>query len=254
MTFNDLHQQPCPLLLANVWDASSAQAAEQAGYAALGTSSAAIAAQFGYADGEAMPFAHLLFMVERIRAVSDLPLSVDLEAGYGRSAEEIAQNIQQLIALGVVGINLEDSQVVNGIRSLVDPLLFARQLQTLVSLLPAGFFFNIRTDTFLLGVDAALQETLRRGELYADHGANGLFVPGVKEDTDIITIAGQVALPLNVMAVPGLADIAALSSWGVRRISTGNFLHQAIQARLKTLLSGIQRKQVFEEIFCDENQ
>lgn len=252
MTFSDLHQQPCPLLLANVWDASSAQAAEQAGYAALGTSSAAIAAQFGYADGEAMPFAHLLFIVERIRAVSDLPLSVDLEAGYGRSAEEIAQNIQQLIALGVVGINLEDSQVVNGRRSLVDPLLFARQF--LVGLLPVGFFFNIRTDTFLLGVDDALQETLWRGELYADHGANGLFVPGVKQDTDIITIAGQVALPLNVMAVPGLADIAALSRWGVRRISTGNFLHQAIQARLKTLLSGIQRKQVFEEIFCDENQ
>lgn len=252
MTFSDLHQQPCPLLLANVWDASSAQAAEQAGYAALGTSSAAIAAQFGYADGEAMPFAHLLFIVERIRAVSDLPLSVDLEAGYGRSAEEIAQNIQQLIALGVVGINLEDSQVVNGRRSLVDPLLFARQF--LVGLLPVGFFFNIRTDTFLLGVDDALQETLWRGELYADHGANGLFVPGVKQDTDIITIAGQVALPLNVMAVPGLADIAALSRWGVRRISTGNFLHQAIQARLKTLLSGIQQKQVFEEIFCDENQ
>ncbi|MGR4050950.1 isocitrate lyase/PEP mutase family protein [Kosakonia cowanii] len=254
MTFNDLHHQTRPLLLANVWDATSAQAAELAGYAALGTSSAAIAAQFGYADGQAMPFAHLLFIVGRIRAVSDLPLSVDLEAGYGRSAEEIAQNIQQLIALGVVGINLEDSQVINGTRSLVDPILFARQLQTLVNLVPAGFFFNIRTDTFLLGVENARQETLRRGVLYADHGANGLFVPGVTQRTDIITIAGHVALPLNVMVVPGLADMAELASWGVRRISTGNFLHQAIQARLKTLLSGIQQKQAFEEIFCDENQ
>ncbi|STW81467.1 carboxyvinyl-carboxyphosphonate phosphorylmutase [Klebsiella pneumoniae] len=108
MDFNALHQQNQPLLLANVWDASSAQAAQQAGYQALGSSSAAIAAMLGYEDGEEMSFDELFYVVSRIKTVSELPLSVDLEAGYGATTSHIIDNIRRLAHLGVSGINLED--------------------------------------------------------------------------------------------------------------------------------------------------
>ncbi|XBS69224.1 isocitrate lyase/phosphoenolpyruvate mutase family protein [Acerihabitans sp. KWT182] len=116
MNFNALHHQPRPLLIANVWDAGSALAAQRAGNHALGTSSAAIAAMLGYEDGEAMRFDELLNIVARISAVTKLPLSVDSNAGYGKTTNDIIDNIQRLAHLGVAGINLEDSRVVNGVR------------------------------------------------------------------------------------------------------------------------------------------
>lgn len=136
MNFNALHQQNQPLLLANVWDASSAQAAQQAGYQALGSSSAAIAAMLGYEDGEEMSFDELLYIVSRIKAVSELPLSVDLEAGYSATTSHIIDNIQRLAHLGVSGINLEDSHVVNNTRRLDDAVVFAAKIQKSPTLVP----------------------------------------------------------------------------------------------------------------------
>lgn len=249
MDFTAFHHQITPLLLANVWDAASAQAAEQAGYQAMGTSSAAIAAMLGYDDGEQMPFAELLFMVKRIRAVCDLPLSVDMEAGYGQTAQAIADNLQHLIKLGVVGINLEDSRVVNGERQLVEAAQFARQLREIRAQLACALFLNIRTDTFLLNVENALAETLYRGQLYAQHGAGGLFVPGVMQNADIAAIAQQIPLPLNVMCVPGLAGFTELATLGVRRISMGNAVHAALQTQLKNILLSVRTQQSFEGVF-----
>lgn len=174
MDFNALHQQNQPLLLANVWDASSAQAAQQAGYQALGSSSAAIAAMLGYEDGEEMSFDELFYVVSRIKTVSELPLSVDLEAGYGATTSHIIDNIRRLAQLGVSGINLEDSHVVDGTRRLDDAERFAVKLQEITRACP-GLFVNVRTDTFLLNVQDALVQTLYRGQLYAKHGACGFL-------------------------------------------------------------------------------
>ena len=117
--FKKLHEQNQPLLLANVWDVSSAKCAEQAGYKAIGTSSAAIAQVLGYDDGEQMPFSELVFMVKRIAAVTSLPLTVDIEAGYSRDPKAIAEHIKLLNQFGVVGVNIEDS-VVDGERVLLN--------------------------------------------------------------------------------------------------------------------------------------
>ena len=252
MDFNALHHQPQPLLVANVWDASSALAAEQAGYRALGTSSAAIAAMLGYDDGEGMCFDELLFIVTRIRAVTDLPLSVDLEAGYSDTTDGIANHIHRLAASGVVGINLEDSHVVNGVRQLDDAREFADRLQLLRQMC-SGIFLNVRTDTFLLNTQDALRETLSRGRRYAASGADGFFVPCMSRSEDIATIAREIALPLNVMCIPELADFATLAELGVRRISMGNFVHSAIQSKLIDLMHAIRSRQTFEGLFGDEN-
>lgn len=248
MNFTNLHHQDTPLLIANVWDASSAFAAQQLGYAALGTSSAAIAAMLGYDDGEAMPFDALLYVVSRIRAVTTLPLSVDIEAGYSDTPEGVIENIRRLMQHDVVGINLEDSRVVSGVRRLDDASLFARKLAAVHAAFP-DLFINVRTDTFLLDSDRPLQETLRRGQMYAACGASGLFVPGVTGQDAIVTLAREIALPLNVMCLPELTDFTTLAAWGVRRISMGNALHSTLQTALKDLLSGVLSTQAFSEVY-----
>ncbi|SFG73945.1 2-Methylisocitrate lyase, PEP mutase family [Duganella sp. CF458] len=242
---------PAPLLLANAWDASSAQAAEAAGYHAIGTSSAAIAAMLGYQGGEQMPFDELLFMVRRIRASTALPLSVDIEAGYGDSNDAVDANVARLAELGVAGINIEDSRVVGGRRELLPPEHLAELLRALRPAFP-HLFLNARTDTFLLGRSAALDETIARGQAYLEAGADGLFVPGITAAADIHEVAGTIACAVNVMCMPGLPDFATLAQLGVRRISMGNFVHDAAARQVRAVLATIRHQQSFASLFDDE--
>lgn len=256
MNFTQLHHQSAPLLIANVWDVPSALAAQRAGYQALGTSSAAIAEMLGYPDGEEMSFAELRYIVGRIRAATMLPLSVDIESGYAVSVDGIVNNVLQLSALGVAGINLEDSHVRDGRRELLDAKLFAERLRAIRERLTAhrvSLFLNVRTDPFLLGMPDALSVTLSRLTLYASHGADGLFVPCVHHPDDIAALVRQTALPLNVMAVPGLTDFPTLAELGVRRISMGNAVHSAIQTQLNRLLLSLRHQQSFAGVFDDES-
>lgn len=256
MNFTKLHYQNKPLLIANVWDANSAIIAQQAGYQALGTSSAAIAATLGYEDGEAMSFDELLYIVTRITSVSDLPLSVDVEAGFGCTANEIITNLKRLSQSGVVAVNLEDSRVVNGVRQLGDAIVFASTLKEVRSGLAAEkdqLFFNIRTDTFLLNHEQALQETLLRARLYEEAGADGLFVPCLTSENDIVTISQAINVPLNVMCMPDLPTFDKLAELGVSRISMGNFIHSAIQSKLKDLMLIIRSQQSFAGVFTNES-
>lgn len=256
MNFTQLHHQSAPLLIANVWDVPSALAAQRAGYQALGTSSAAIAEMLGYPDGEEMSFAELRYIVGRIRTATMLPLSVDIESGYAVSVDGIVDNVLQLSALGVAGINLEDSHVRDGRRELLDAKLFAERLRAIRERLTAhrvSLFLNVRTDPFLLGMPDALSVTLSRLTLYASHGADGLFVPCVHHPDDIAALVRQTALPLNVMAVPGLTDFPTLAELGVRRISMGNAVHSAIQTQLNRLLLSLRHQQSFAGVFDDES-
>lgn len=242
---------PAPLLLANAWDAPSASAAEQAGYQAIGTSSAAIAAMLGYADGEQIPFEEMLLVVRRIRASSALPLSVDIEAGYGDSNAAIVANVARLAELGVAGINIEDSRVSGGQRVLLPAELLAERLAALRTAFP-GLFLNARTDTYLLGLEDALRQTTARGHLYAAAGADGLFAPGITAPAEIGEVAGTIPCALNVMCMPGLPDFATLAQLGVRRISMGNFVHGAALRQLRATLDTIRSQQSFASLFSDE--
>ncbi|MDX7986495.1 isocitrate lyase/phosphoenolpyruvate mutase family protein [Xenorhabdus sp. 12] len=256
MNFTELHYQKVPLLIANVWDVSSAIIAQQAGYQVLGTSSAAIASTLGYEDGEAMSFDELLYIVGRIKSVCDLPLSVDVEAGFGKTANEIAINLKRLSRLGVVGINLEDSKVVNGIRQLDNAAEFASKLKEIRSAFVVEnnpLFFNIRTDTFLLNHEQSLQETILRAHLYEEAGANGLFVPCLTSENDIKTISQGINVALNIMCMPDLPSFNKLGELGVNRISMGNVIHSKIQSKLKGLMLAIKSHQSFEGVFTHEN-
>jgi 2-methylisocitrate lyase-like PEP mutase family enzyme len=129
LKFKELHNQIHPLVIGNVWNVQSAKVCEKLNFQAIGTSSAAIAHSLGYEDGEQMPFSDLLFIVERISRSIVLPLSVDMEFGYGNTITEIADNIIALEKLGVAGINIEDSFFENGERKMKDSLQFSQLLQ-----------------------------------------------------------------------------------------------------------------------------
>lgn len=256
MNFIALHSQPFPLVLANVWDASSARIAEQAGYQALGTSSAAIATMLGYEDGESLSFEEMYYVVCRIRAATSLPLSVDMESGYADTPAGIVENLRRLASSGIAGVNLEDSRVSNGVRVLEDAALFANRLRFISQALTSSrcpLFLNVRTDPFLMNLPNAREETLLRARCYAEHDADGLFVPCVTSPEDIVSIVNHISLPLNVMCMPDLPDFATLGKLGVRRISMGNAVHSAIQNALNDLLLTLRQQQSFAGVFPDEN-
>ena len=232
--FRNYHDQSDPLMLGNVWDVASAQQMQKLGFKALGTSSAAVAAMLGYEDGETMPFAEYLLIIRRIAANTDLPLSVDLEAGYGHEPETVFANITALSQLGVVGINLEDSVVENGLRTLVDVDEFANKLASIHSKIKdnkINMFINLRIDTFLMHLPNALSASIERISRYSDF-IDGVFLPGLAATEAIEQIVQHTNLPLNVMSVPGLPDFAELGNLGVKRISTGNFLHDFMYREL----------------------
>ncbi|MFL7013029.1 isocitrate lyase/PEP mutase family protein [Enterovibrio norvegicus] len=252
MTFLELHQQDTPLLIGNVWDASSANIVSRLGFSAVGTSSAAIAYTLGYEDGENMPFNELLFMVERISRVVCVPLTVDLEAGYGETADDIAANILQLAKLGVVGINLEDSKVINGKRTLLDADDFSLTLSRIRSALNHAnidMFINARADALIMKTDDALAQTLDRATRYEAAGANGLFVPYLRAEQDITAVVAHTALPVNVLCVPELPDFATLASCGVKRISMGDFAYEKLQRELHASLKTVLDDGAFSSLF-----
>lgn len=217
--FEQLHQQSTPLLLGNVWDAHSAKLAEKAGFKALGSSSHAIAFALGYEDGEKISFEELFFMVNRIIKSVKIPVSVDFEAGYSSNPEQVADYVKQLTDIGVVGINLEDGVVKDGKRVLEDAESLAAKIKAIKA--KTDIFINARADTFTTKHENALDEAIRRSNLYASAGADGVFIPLIESEEDIKAFVEKVKVPLNVFTTPKLPDYETLGKLGVKRISHG---------------------------------
>lgn len=240
--FKALHFREEPLLLGNVWDVQSAAVMEQLSVEAIGTSSAAVAATLGYKDGEGMPFEEYYFIIKRIKAATSLPLSVDLEAGYGGSEEEIVQNIRRLHQLGVAGINIEDSIVDSNGRSIVSAGSFAEKLQGITRRLQEqqiDMFINVRCDAFLLNLPDTRKEAVERIRAYDKTGVHGIFLPCITAIDDIRAATTATQLPVSVMCMPGLPDFPVLQSLDVRRISMGNFVHATLYKKMEGMISRI---------------
>ena len=242
-TFYQLHQQKKPLIIANAWNVKSAQMIEQNGYEAIATSSGAISNSLGYEDGEKIPFRELLYMVQRIKVSTNIPLSVDLERGYTDNPNELIENIQRLVDIGVAGINLEDAQ---------GEEIYLKKLNSIKNHFEKTnqkLFINARTDGFLQKVESPLETTIKRAKLYQEAGADGLFVTAVSDPATIKEIALSTTLPLNVVGTPKLSSIKTLSECGVRRISMAVFLYRATYNRLENLLKEVITEQSFEPMF-----
>lgn len=227
-TFNALHSANDLFILPNAWDVESAIILQKNNFPAVGTSSAAVSATLGYTDGEKMPFAEYLMIIRRIAASINIPFTVDFEMGYGTTQEVIYTNIENLLEAGVVGINIEDSGITKGARYLKEAKAFAKTVQFIKNKLRSSrqnLFVNVRCDTYLLDVKEKRNETNQRVKVYEDAGADGIFLPFIKDVEDIEKAVASTNLPLNVMAILGLPDTHVLSHIGVKRISMGPFLH-----------------------------
>jgi 2-methylisocitrate lyase-like PEP mutase family enzyme len=237
-TFRKLHEKGELLVLPNVWDAGSASVVEKLGYPAVATSSAAVAGALGYGDGEEMSFDEYLFVIRRIVQSVQVPVTVDLEMGYGRTPEEIFSHVLVLTGLGVAGINLEDSRIDAGGRDLQDARVFAEKIAFLRRKLKEhdlDLFINVRCDTYLLNVPDARTETRYRMTWYADSGADGLFLPCIREEDAIADAVAHAGLPVNVMWVPGLPSPERLEALGVRRLSMGPYFYSHAYKGLEEL-------------------
>jgi 2-methylisocitrate lyase-like PEP mutase family enzyme len=229
-----LHVPGSPLLLVNAWDPPSALRLAHDGYPAIATTSAGVAEALGHEDGNVTPPHEMLAAVARIAAVVDVPVTADLEAGYGLEPRAL---VEGLVAAGAVGLNFEDSDHDGG--GMVDA---QAQAERLVQIKQSGrelgidVVLNARVDAFLHDADPAVQldEAVRRAGLYAEAGADCVYPIAVKDRDAIRRLVEEVGAPVNILAVPGGLAFAELAELGVARVSFGSgLMHIAMDAAAK---------------------
>ena len=217
--FHDLHQGPGILVLANAWDAASACIFEKAGFLAVATTSAGVAAALGFADDD-IPVSVMLQAVARIASAVSLPVSADMETGFGDTAEKVAETAKAVLRAGGIGMNLEDAAGDAAVH--VEKVQAVRHAAEAIGI---PLVINARTDVYLrqLGDPAGrFDEAVRRANAYRKAGADCLFVPGVRDAATIGRLTAAIDGPVNILAVPGAPSVAGLERLGVRRVSVGS--------------------------------
>jgi 2-methylisocitrate lyase-like PEP mutase family enzyme len=237
--FRDLHARGAGriLVLPNAWDAMSARVVEEAGARAIATTSAGIAWALGYPDGQKIPRDAMLRQVALIARAVRVPVTADVESGYGATPEDAAETARGVIDAGAVGLNLEDAPGPDG-APVADAHRHAERIAAVrAAAREAGvaLFVNARTDIYVRKVGdegARLDETVRRARLYVEAGADGVFVPLAPNDV-IGRLAAAIDAPLNVIAGPGSPTIAELQALGVARASLGPGLARSVMAHVR---------------------
>jgi 2-methylisocitrate lyase-like PEP mutase family enzyme len=232
--FRALHAGPEVLVLPNAWDALTARAFEDAGFPAVGTTSFGIAHAHGLRDGADAAWDATLATVSRMAAALRVPLSVDMEGGFGGGPADIGRRARALADAGAAGINLEDGRA-DG--TLVEAGVLRDRIAAVREAAP-GLFVNARCDVFWVRPDAGgdgLAHALERARAYVDAGADGIFLPGLAAADAIAAAVRALAVPLNVLAAPRTPPVGALRSLGVRRLSTGSGPARAVLALLRRI-------------------
>lgn len=225
--FRRLHQGPGILVVGSVWDAGSAVIFERAGFDALATSSAGVAFSLGYPDGERIPRDEMLAAIARVVRAARVPVSADVEMGYGRTPQEVVETCRGVLEAGAIGVNLEDATG-DQAQPLIEAALQAEKIRAVRAMAEAfgvPLVINARTDGYLLELgDAATRfaDTVRRANLYRAAGADCLFVPGALDRDTLARLVREIAGPLNVLAGKGTPPVAELAALGVRRVSQGS--------------------------------
>jgi 2-methylisocitrate lyase-like PEP mutase family enzyme len=230
--FRAMHSAPKILLLANVWDVASARIIEEAGFPAIATSSAGIAFAQGYPDGQKIGPERMLAAIAKIAQAVRVPVTADVEAGYGNTPESAAQTARAVIQAGAVGMNLEDATGEPG-RPLFELSLQIEKIGAIREIadgLRISLVLNARTDVYLLQVGepaGRYDEAVRRLQAFRDAGADCVFVPGLSDAPTIGRLVadlkhGELHCAVNILAGPGSPSVAELAALGVRRISLGS--------------------------------
>jgi 2-methylisocitrate lyase-like PEP mutase family enzyme len=220
-----LHHQPQPVVFVNAWDGTTARIITGLGFPAVATTSAGIAYVDGFPDGQAISRERMLAHVATIAGVVDVPVTADLEGGYGPTVADAVATVRGAIAAGAVGMNFEDS--VPGEGPLLPLEAQAERIRAIRSTgkeLGVPFVINARTDVYHVDGDAEMQfaEAVARAKAYLDAGADCIFVPFIADEVLIGRLAAAIPGPMNVLAGAATPDVATLAQLGVKRISLGS--------------------------------
>lgn len=249
--FLKYHQDKEILVLLNSWDAGSSKLIEASGLKAIATTSMGIAASLGYPDCEVIQLPEMIEAISRIVNAVHVPVTADIETGYGNTIDEIIDSVKKIIATGVVGINIEDSIELQP--QLIGELEFCERISAIRQLSDSlGFHLviNARTDSFYTSSGSTqekLSESIRRGNQYREAGADCIFVQPVWERETITTLVREIDAPINILANPGIGaglapSVRELEDLGVARVSLGSGLMKATLALMKKVADELSTK------------
>jgi 2-methylisocitrate lyase-like PEP mutase family enzyme len=244
--FRAMHSGKETLLLPNIWDVASARIIEEAGFSAIATTSAGIAFSLGYPDGQKISREEMLAAVTRIARSVRVPVTADVEAGYGNTAEDAARTAQGVIEAGAVGLNLEDAASDPGTPLVELPLQLEkiRAVREVADRLKVPLVLNARTDVYLLQVgDPATRydEAVRRLRAFRDAGADCVFLPGMRDAATIGRLVSDLQCPVNILGGPGSPAVPELRKLGVARVSLGSGPMRATLGLLRRLAEELKK-------------
>jgi 2-methylisocitrate lyase-like PEP mutase family enzyme len=254
--FAELHKQTEILVLPNAWDAASARIFEEAGFPAIGTSSAGIAFALGYPDGEVVPWAEHLDVLRRIVRAVGVPVTADIESGYSEFAEQLANVVMDVMNAGIVGINLEDANPRAGdgqdaLFSLAEQISRIRTIRRTVSRGPFRLFLNARTDAYWLRLghpSERIHLAIERAAAFVEAGADGVFVPGLNEPAAIAELTSAVKAPVNILGGQGVPSVPELERLGVKRVSVGSGPMRAAMGYTRRVAEELQNRGTYRLI------
>ncbi|MEU0434318.1 isocitrate lyase/phosphoenolpyruvate mutase family protein [Streptomyces sp. NPDC006290] len=233
--FRALHVPGRPLVLPNAWDAASARIVEEAGAAAVATTSAGLAWALGAADGDRLDREVALAAVARIAAAVGVPVSADIESGYAPNAQGVGDTVRAVLAAGAVGVNIEDALYAEGagpLRPVDEQAERIAAVRAAADAADVPMFVNARIDTFLRGA-GGMEETLERAAAFLAAGADGVFVPGTVDPATVKALVEGIDGPLNILVGPGAPSVGELAALGVARISAGSSIAVAAYALVR---------------------
>jgi 2-methylisocitrate lyase-like PEP mutase family enzyme len=249
--FLKFHQAKEILVLLNSWDIGSSKLIEASGYKAVATTSMGIAASLGYPDCQVIQLSEMIGAITGIVNAVQVPVTVDIEAGYGNNLTEIIDSVKKIIATGIVGINIEDSIELSPI--LIDETEFCERISAIRALSDSlGFHLviNARTDSFYTSLGTQkekLSESIKRGNKYREAGADCIFIQPVWEKETISTLVKEINAPINILANPKAGEglppsVSELQDLGVARLSLGSSLMKATLALIKKVADELSEK------------
>jgi 2-methylisocitrate lyase-like PEP mutase family enzyme len=249
--FRAMHRGAHILLLPNAWDVASARVLQEAGFGAIATTSAGIAFSRGYPDGERISREEMLAVVRRMAAAVTVPVTADVEAGYGDSPEDAARTAREVVEAGAVGMNLEDAASDAG-DALLDLALQVERLKAVrETRKDIGIVLNARTDVYLLQVgppEKRYDVALRRLAAFRDAGADSLFVPGLHDALTIGRLVKDLSCPVNILAGPGAPPVAKLQELGVARVSLGSGPMRASLGLFRKIAEELRNSGTYESL------
>jgi 2-methylisocitrate lyase-like PEP mutase family enzyme len=249
-----LHRGPRILVLPNAWDAASARIFETAGFSAIATTSGGVSASLGFSDGEKAPRAEMLAAIHRIARSLAVPVTADIEAGYGAKPRDVAATVKGVIAAGAVGINLEDGRGAGkALRDIGEQAERIRAAREAGSKAGVPLVINARCDVYVRRVgeeSERLEHTVARARVYFEAGADCVF-PILAPGGAIAALAREIEGPINVMVDAGTAPIAELERLGVARVSFGSGPMRAAMATARAIAQEIAQHGSYETLLRD---